>query len=187
MKNLHKFFSGDRLFLDQVSCDFIHRIAVSCQKFFCLLIRLFQDLHDLVVDFGCCGIAAVKDHSSVEVLILLGRKTDQTEFLRHTVLRDHRADNLRRFLDIIRSSRCHVAEYDLLCRSSTEALDDHRLEFALRVEVFLLLRHLHDVAERTHRTRHNRDFLYRLGILLQCSNKCVAYLVVGNDLSLFLA
>ena len=59
MKNLHKFFSGDRLFLDQVSCDFIHRIAVSCQKFFCLLIRLFQDLHDLVVDFGCCGIAAV--------------------------------------------------------------------------------------------------------------------------------
>ena len=59
MKNLHKFFSGDRLFLDQVSCDFIHRIAVSCQKFFCLLIRLFQNLHDLVVNFGCCGIAAV--------------------------------------------------------------------------------------------------------------------------------
>ena len=51
----------------------------------------------------------------------------------------------------------------------------------------LSIRHLHDVAERTHRTRHNRDFLYRLGILLQCSNKCVAYLVVGNDLSLFLA
>ncbi len=46
---------------------------------------------------------------------------------------------------------------------------------------------MHNITERAHGTRHNGNFLHRLRIFLQCTQKRMTYLVVGNDLSLLLA
>ena len=61
------------------------------------------------------------------------------------------------------------------------------MQFGLRIEVFLLLRHLHDIAQRAHRPGDNGDLLHRLGILLHRADQRVSDLVVGNDAPLLLA
>ena len=42
----------------------------------------------------------------------------------------------------------------------------HIPKFCLGIEVFFLLRHLHHIAQRTHGTGNNGNFLYRLGVFL---------------------
>ena len=61
------------------------------------------------------------------------------------------------------------------------------MQFFLRIKVFLFLRNLHDVAERTHGAGHDRDLLHGLGVLLDCSNESMADFMVGNDPALLLA
>ena len=61
------------------------------------------------------------------------------------------------------------------------------MQLCLGVEIFLLLRHLHDITERTHRPRHDRDFLYRLGILLHRRNQRVTDFMIRNNPALLRA
>ncbi len=114
-------------------------------------------------------------------------QTDQTKLLRHTVLRHHRARNPRCLLDIICRAGRYRIKNNLLRRTPGHILNQHRADLFLSIEIFLLLRHIHNIAKRTHRTRHDRDLLHRLGILLQCADQSMTNLVVGNDTAFFLA
>ena len=59
------------------------------------------------------------------------------------------------------------------------------MKLFLRLQIFFFLRYMHNIAKCTHGSGNNRDFLYRLGILLQGTDQCMANLMVRNDLTLF--
>ena len=61
------------------------------------------------------------------------------------------------------------------------------MQLSLGIEVLLLLRHLHDVAQGTHSTGHDGDLLHGLRVLLHCTDQGVADFVVGDNGPLLLA
>ena len=61
------------------------------------------------------------------------------------------------------------------------------MEFLLRIQILLFLRHLHDIAQGTHGAGDNGNLLYRLRILLQGAHQGVAHLMVGHNPALLLA
>ena len=89
MQDLHKFLSGDRLFLDQESGNVIQNAAVCRKHVFCFLICLFEHGSDFFIDLGLCHLTAVQNRLIIEVLVCRTLQTGQTEFLRHTVACDH--------------------------------------------------------------------------------------------------
>ena len=153
----------------------------------CLVIRLLQDLDDLLVNLGRSGIRTVHDDSSVIQELGCRRfQLGKPELFRHTILRHHRSCNSCRLLNVVRGARGHGIEYNLLGCAACDKFDKHRADLLLRVEVLLLLRHIHDIAERTHGPWDNGDLLHRLRILLERGDKRVADLMVGHDLPLLL-
>ena len=60
------------------------------------------------------------------------------------------------------------------------------MKLCLGIQIFFFLRHLHNVAQSSHGSWDNGNFLYRLRVLLHCCHKGMSYLVVRNNLSLLL-
>ena len=187
VQDVHELLTGDGLPLDQERCDLVQCLTVLTQDPLRLLVAGLQHLHHLLVD-GCRGIITAVHHrtSGIEIQGLLALEAHQSEALRHTILCDHRTCQLRRLLDIVGGAGRHRIKYDFLRRTTSQEGHQHRMKLCLRVQILLFLRHLHHIAECTHRTRYDGDLLYRLRILLNRGDQCMSDLMVGNDTTLLL-
>ena len=187
MEDLHEFFAGDGLFLNKECRNLVQRFPVLCQEPFGLCVRILQNLHDFPVYLCRHLITAVEHSTAGQILVLHCLQTDQAKLRRHAVLGDHGPGNPGGFLNIVGCAGGYGVENDLLCRTACHKFYQHRTDFFLRVQIFLFLRHVHDVAQRAHGTGHNGDLLYRLGILLQSADQRMSHFMIGNDAALFLA
>ena len=146
-----------------------------------------EQLHHLVVNFCGCIVTAVENCTSIQILVLLGCKTHETEFLRHTVLCDHSTCHLGSLLNIIGSPCSHAVKNDLLSSTSAKISHQHGLQLLLGVQILLFLRNLHHITKCTHGTGHNGDLLHRLCILLKGTYQRMSNLVVRYDTALLCA
>ena len=154
------------------------------EKIKSLFIGFLQKSHNFMVDLRSGLITTVQNSPSVKILALYTGKTHQTEFFGHTVLCDHRAGNLGRFLNIVGCTGRDRIENDFFRRSSAECHDKLRFQFLLGIEILLFFRNIHYIAESTHRPRYDRNLLDRLGILLKSRAQSVTDLMIGHNSSL---
>ena len=140
-----------------------------------------------MVNLRRCGVAAVKYIAACKILVFLGFQSHETELLGHTVLGHHGSGHFGRLLDIIGGSRGHGLKYNLLRRPARHQLHQPCLQLLLGIEVLLLLRHIHNIAQSPHGSGNNGNLLHRFGMLLQRAYKGMAHFVVGHDPALFLA
>ena len=56
---LHEFLTGDCLLVNEERGDLVHGILVIAQEANGLIVGILQYLHDLLVNLGCCCVAAV--------------------------------------------------------------------------------------------------------------------------------
>ena len=140
----------------------------------------FEQLLNLGVG-GIGGFVGTVHHSAaVEILVGDGGKRHETELLAHAVLRDHLAGKLGRALDVVGcAGRCD-AEDDLLGSSAAQKVCSSTISSS-RLERYFFLRRLHRVAERAGGVGDNRDFGYRLRVLLQRRNQRMTDLMIGDN------
>ena len=177
----HELPASDGLFPDQIVCDAVHHIQVLGEDLLCLLVTVLQDSAHLLVHSGRGGIRAVEGSPAVQVLALHGGKAHDAEALAHSVLGDHGLCDAGRPLNIVGGTGRDAPELQLLRGTTAEKAHDHVVELFLGVQVVLLLRDLHDIAERAHRAGHDCDLLHGLRVLLHRADQRVADLVVGDD------
>ena len=167
-------------------CQLIHQFAVSGKHFLRFIIALLQQIHDLGIHIGCGTVAAGQSCTTAQILVFYGCKSHQTEPVAHTETGNHVGCDIRCLFNIVRCARCNIAKDQFFCRTSAKQTYQTVMKLFLRLQILLFLRHMHDIAKCAHRSGNNCNFLYRFGVLLQCTDQCVADLMVRNDLTLFL-
>ena len=78
-------------------------------------------------------------------------------------------------------------EHNLLCRTSGHKCHQTGFQLFFRHQVFFFFRHLHHIAQRSHRTRYNRNLLHRLRIFLQRRCQRMAHFMISDNPLFFLA
>ncbi len=146
-----------------------------------------QHLHDFRINIRRRHIRTGKRGASVKILALYGRKAHQAEFFAHTESCYHVAGKICRLLNIIRRSRRHRIKHDFFRRTASEQPYQSVAQLSLGIQILLFLRDVHDITERPHRPRHDRDLLYRFRIFLQSADERMSDLMIGNDLTFFFA
>ena len=166
--------------------QFIHDLAVFLQQLLGLLVAVTQHLHYFRIDIRRRHIGTGQGCPAVQILAFHRRQPHQAEFLTHTEAGDHVAGNARGLLDIVGSSRGDGIEDDLLRRTASQQSHQTFPQLRFRVQIFLFLRYVHDIPQRSHGSWHDGDLLYRFRIFLQRAYQRMAHLMIGNDLALFL-
>ena len=116
--DLHKFLTGDCLFLDQEFRQFIQKRPVLLQELLRLLITVFEQLHHFRIHISRRIIAAVHNGPAVQISALYRFQSHQPKLFTHTVLCHHGAGDIGRLLDIVRRACGHCIKYDLLRRTA---------------------------------------------------------------------
>ncbi len=167
--------------------DLIHHITVlaqHCQRF---LVALLEHIHHFCVNLRRGIVCTVQRASALQILTLNRLKPHQSKFFAHAVARDHRARNTGRFLNIIGRTCRHRVEHNLLRSAPAQKTDNHIMQLILGIKIFFILRHMHHVAQCTHRARYNRNLLHWLGIFLQGADQRMTDFMVGDNFPLLLA
>ena len=167
--------------LKQVFCNVIQYIPVFFQQLFRCIIAFFQDHLHFLINLCRCIVSAVEYRSAIQIPVFHRFQTDQSKFSGHAVLRYHRTRNLRCLFNIVGSACCNRMENDLFRGTARHKRNKTRFQLFFRHQIFFFFRNLHHIAKRTHCTRHNCDFLYRLGIFLQCCRQRMAHLMVSDN------
>ena len=178
---LHELVARDGLLLEQVQGDLVEQAAVFGQNFLGLIVAVVQELADLFVRSGGRRLGAVGVGLAVEVLVALRRQRHEADAVAHAVLHDHLACQIRRALDVVRRAGRLNAEHGLLRSAAAEHGAQLHKQLVAGVEVLLLLRHLHGVAQRAGRMRDDGDLGNGLRVLLQRGHERMADLVIGHD------
>ncbi len=103
----------------------------------------------------------------------------------HPVVVHHRVRDVGDALQVVRRARGDRAEDDLLGDATAEQHRHLVDQLLARLQVAVLVRHVHDVAERLP-ARDDRDLVHVVGGDQQLARQRVAGLVVGDDLALVL-
>ncbi len=185
--NAHKFFSCNGFLFNELRCNFIHHVAVLAEQPERFLIALLQHVHDFRINLRGCIVRTVQRASALQILALNRLQPHQPKLLAHAIARNHGAGDICCLLDIIGRTCRNGVKHNLLCRPAAQKSDNHIMQLVLGIQVFLILRHMHDIPQRPHRARYNRYLLHRLGIFLQGAYQRMPHLVVRYNLALLLA
>ena len=147
--------------LVKIICDLFQYVPVILEHLFCLVIAAFQNILNFFVNFSRGGLSAVHHRSAIKITAFYGFQTHKAEFFRHTKLSHHGSGNLCSHFNIVGSACCHRVACNFLCGPSRHVRYDPCFQFRLCAEVFLLLRRLERIAQRSHGPWHNGDLLHR--------------------------
>ena len=101
MENLHEFFTGDRLFLNQERRNLIKLMSFSLSRRFASHKKLKICMTSLSIFAAVISLQFRDKLFLFRVLIFLAFQTHQTELLGHTVLGYHRTRDPGCFFNII--------------------------------------------------------------------------------------
>ena len=167
--------------------QFIHDLTVFFQELLRPLIAFMEQLHHLRVNVRRRHIGTGQRCPAVQILAFHRSKPHQSKLFTHAKAGNHISCNARRLFNVVGRTCSHRVEDNLLRRAPAQQAHKSVAKLRLGIQILFLLRHMHDISQRSHRARHNRDLLYRLGIFLQRTHKRMAHLMVGHNLTLFLA
>ena len=111
---------------------------------------------------------------------------DRAEAVAHAVLRDHRAGEVGRLLDVVAGAAGDVVEDQRLGGHPAEHVGQLVEHLAARLAVLVLVGQHHRVAQRA-TARQDRHLVHRVGAGQRRGDEGVAALVVGRDQLLLLA
>src|SRR5205823_3589379 len=141
----------DRLLLDEQPRKPIQHGALLGESLLGPVVRAVDDFPNLFVDLRrhLIGVVALlADLAAQEDHLLLLTEGQRAELVAHAVLRNHRAGKVGGLLDVVGGTGGRVTEHDLLGDVAPQHPGELVLEFALGVEVSVLGRQAHGVAER---------------------------------------
>ena len=147
------------------------------------LIGLVDDRPDLFVDgLGdlLAVVALLADLAAEEDQLVALPEGQRAELVAHAELGDHPAGEVGRLLDVVAGTGRGVAEDEPLGHVAAEQSGDLVLELGLALEVAVLGRQRHRVAEG-HAAADDRDLGDRIALGQDALDDGVAALVVGDD------
>ena len=141
-----------------------------------------NQLDDLFVDFVLCISGAGERRVTAEILVVDGLHCHHAERIAHAVPRNHGAGELGCLLNVVGRAGRDFVENDFLCGTSAGEGGNFVFNFLFGHQIFVVLLHLHGVAEGTGSARNNGNFLYRRGVRLHRSDQGMADFMIGNNL-----
>ena len=183
LKSVSKASGVDGLLGDQLLRERVEPVAVDLEDLGGPLVGPVDDRADLLVDRlgDLVGVVALlTDLAAEEDQLVALPEGQRAEPVAHAELGDHPASQVGRLLDVVRGARRRVAEDHPLGDVAAEQAGDLVLELGLRLEVAVLGREGHRVAEG-HATADDRDLLDRVALRKDPLDDGVAALVVGDD------
>ena len=177
------------LLVEQLEHQRVEDVAVLLEEVVGLLVRGGEELLDLLVDDrgDLFGVVALVAHvAAQERLGVAVAELDRAEPVTHAVLRDHRAGEVGRLLDVVAGTAGDVVEDQRLGRHAAEHVGQLVEHLAARLAVLVLVGQHHRVAQRA-TARQDRHLVHRVGAGQRRGDEGVAALVVGRDQLLLLA
>jgi hypothetical protein len=185
MEDGHEFLAGNCFFFQQVRCQAIHILAMVLQDGNGFLVGFLDEFRYFLVNPGRRGFTAGQGRIPAQISILDGFHAHHVKFFRHAQAGDHGTGQARRLLNVIGSAAGHQVEDHLFGRTAAGHRDDAVEQFFLALQDFFLLVHLHGVAQRAARTRHNRNLVDRGRIGLHGCHQGMPDFMVCNDFLFF--
>lgn len=84
------------------------------------------------------------------------------------------------FFDVVGSSGGDGVKDDFFSGAAGQETYQHGVDFFFGIQVFFFFRYLHYVAQGSHGSRYDGDFLDGLGVFLEGAYQGVAYFMVGH-------
>ena len=176
------------LFLQQGERQAVKHIAVFHKNLESLIMSFFQKFTHLNIDLvgGLVRVVTCRRRIAAhERFGVVAAKLYRTQQGAHTVVGYHFARGIARLLNIIRSTRRRIVEYDFLSCAATHRIGHLVQQLVARGRVLIVLRHYHRVTQCT-ATRQNRNLGNRCGVAQGGSHERVTALMVRGYLTLVL-
>ena len=160
----------------------VELVATLQQDLLGAVVGLAHDALNLLVDAArrLLGVVLVVGVVAAQEHLMLGLAKDlHAERLAHAEARYHLAGHLGGSLEVVGGAARHVVAHELLGNAAAQEDGELVEQLVLGLEVVVLGRQLHGVAERL-ATRDDRDLVHRVGVLEHVPHERMAALVVGD-------